>query len=811
MAPTAVNTAEKRIDLDDEMRAYVRGISRHLAGGDRHLAEDIEQETFIVALQHRPRDPKATRAWLWSVARSCLSAVTGRASRRPRTVTFTDEAPAPMSRDSAGGDPADALARQELRATLDRALAKLPDDYANVISLRVLEGLPPRKIAEELGVPVNTVRTRTRRGFDRLRLDIDDSLGDDPYSDQRPLLGIGSFFARPWRAAAALFVAAPVLVLGYWAFENQNAELGGPTVSAGDAQAAAPPEVQLAAVPDTGRGLMAGPPQDPLVSLEPGATAEPVVVSAPIAVTVLGPDGAPAAGAELFEHGGFGGAVRRVGETNARGEAQVRLAGRNRYIAARGLPGQLSRAVLMDQPSVAAESTLVLRLSDYPLAWIDIDASALGLTSPDIRVEGIPVDRRIYCQEGLAGGISGTSCWVPSWDGPSGREGVVWGDAKKTLCVYVDGLAAAIAGPFGLFDPAPQSIAVERPWALRGKLVSAEGHAITNKLIRFRTRVPSGQNNRRIHTDEDGRFEIDGLTASTVQVESYALHSITFKRPDGPMLDAGTVVLDELVPRLTVRGSVRGVSAPFAIYTITRSGTGTPKAIVLTVSAARHITVIHDAEGHFTLSQSPDAILGIVVMGAPGGEPIPMTLVSRPEGGWPEDGIEVLVDRSASATLRAKIAKKHLPSRVHMRHVESGFCTTTNARGTEFRSPALFAGTWAITLQGRSGRLSPCATVTLSAEADLDLGELVAQTGDVQFSWPARALEGNPSDWLYVTLKSEGEVVLWRAVARRDVERVFAETTLPAGGYRLVVQTLGEAYQADFEVVAGELAACDLR
>lgn len=806
MAPTAVNTADKGIELDDEMRAYVRGISRHLARGDRHLAEDIEQETFIVALQHRPRDPKAARAWLWSVARSCLSAVTGRASRRPRVVAFADEAHAQV-----GGDPAEDYARQELRATLDRALAKLPDDYANVISLRVLDGLPPREIAAELGVPVNTVRTRTRRGFDRLRLDIDDSLGDDPYSDRRPLLSIGPFFARRWRAAAGLFVAVPILVIGYRAFEDRNSELGGPAMIPGPIQSSSEPGIQLAALPDTGRGLIASTPEETLEG-PPLATAhEPVGVLAPITVTVLGPDGAPAPRAQLFEHAGFGGVIQRIGSTNNRGEAQVRINGRNRYIAARGLPGQLSQAVLLDQPLVAAESTLVLRLSDYPVAWIDVDASALQATSPDIHIEGIPVDQRLYCQEGLDGGISGTSCWVPSWNGPNGSEGIVWGDAKKTLCVFVDGVAAASAGPFGLFDPAPQVIAVERPWALRGRLVSAEGHAITDKLIRFRTRVPSGQNNREIRTDAEGRFEMDGLTTDTVQVESYALHSVAFGRPDGPVLEAGTVVLDELVPRLTVQGAVHGVSAPFCIYTITRSGRSTPKAIKLSASAARTVTIIHDADGRFTLSESAGAVLGLVVMGAPGGETIPMTYVARPKDGWPEDGLEVFIDRSASATVRGEIAEEHLPGRVHMRHVESGFCTTEEARSSAFHSPALFAGTWTITLQGRGGGLTPCATVDLPAGKDLEIGELIAQTGDVRFSWPARAIEGPPSDWLYVTLKSEREHVLWRAVTRRDLERVFAETSLPPGTYQLVAQTRGEAYRASFEVVAGELVACDLQ
>ncbi len=806
MAPTAVNTAEQGIELDDEMRAYVRGISRHLARGDRHLAEDIEQETFIVALQHRPRDPKAARAWLWSVARSCLSAVTGRASRRPRTVAFMDEAHAQV-----GGDPAETHARQELRETLDRALAKLPEDYANVISLRVLDGLPPRAIAAELGVPVNTVRTRTRRGFDRLRTDIDDSLGDDPYSDRRPLLGIGPFFARRWRAAAALVVAVPILVLGFKAFAPKDSGLGDKAQGPGATPSMTGSDVQFAKVTDSDRGLVLPESTGELMVAAAPTTADPVSTSAPILVTVLGVDGLPAAGAELFEHKGFGGTVQRIGETDSQGQARVRLLGNNRYIAARGGPGELSLSLQMNQPSVAAEGILALRLESCPVAWIDVDTSAIGVTNGDVRIEGVPVDQRLYCQLGIEGGISGTSCWVPSWDGPAGREGVVWGDAKKTLCVYVDGIAAASAGPFRLFDAPPDTIAVERPWSLRGKLVSAEGHAITNKLIRFQSRVPSGQSNRRIRTDADGRFEIEGLTTDSVSVESYALQSIAFARPEGPVLDAGSVVLNELVPRLTVHGTVHGVTAPFAIHPITRSGRSTPRAIELTASATRQPIIIRNKDGDFRLSESSDAVLALVVHAAPGGEPIPPTLVTRPKGGWPEDGVQVLVDPNAGAHLRAEIGPDYRPGRVHMRHVDSGFCFTSDVVSDKFQSPTLFAGDWAVSIQGPDGRLMPCAKAKLRAGSDVDLGKLAARSGEVQFSWPAKAVEGDPSDWLYVTLESGGELLLWRAVARRDLERVIARATLSPGPHRIVAQTQGEAYRASFQVVAGERIGCDLK
>ena len=56
----------------------------------------------------------------------------------------------------------------ELR-DLDRALAKLPEEQRTVILLVGLEGMPYEKVAEIIGCPVGTIRSRLSRGREALR------------------------------------------------------------------------------------------------------------------------------------------------------------------------------------------------------------------------------------------------------------------------------------------------------------------------------------------------------------------------------------------------------------------------------------------------------------------------------------------------------------------------------------------------------------------------------------------------------------------------------------------------------------------
>lgn len=134
--------------------------------GSRAEAEEIAQETFLRA--HRAlgefRGEARLGTWLYGItSRLCLN----RLASGPRRHERSDDlalAQAP----SAETDAAGALERGELEAALREAVAALPEDRRIVVVLRDLEGLSYDEIAEVLGLPLNTVRTRLHRA----RLDL---------------------------------------------------------------------------------------------------------------------------------------------------------------------------------------------------------------------------------------------------------------------------------------------------------------------------------------------------------------------------------------------------------------------------------------------------------------------------------------------------------------------------------------------------------------------------------------------------------------------------------------------------------------
>ena len=61
-------TKEITTDLLLNHRDFVRAVARRLLN-DPHLVDDVEQQTWLAALQHPPRDPLALPRWLGQVAR----------------------------------------------------------------------------------------------------------------------------------------------------------------------------------------------------------------------------------------------------------------------------------------------------------------------------------------------------------------------------------------------------------------------------------------------------------------------------------------------------------------------------------------------------------------------------------------------------------------------------------------------------------------------------------------------------------------------------------------------------------------------
>ena len=155
--------------------------------GDRQVAEDVVQETFL-ALWNRAETfdsgRGSLRTWLTTIARNRSVDRLRAAGRRPQVVSLTtgrDDAPDTLdalermvassddARARSSVDPADAYAATELRETLARAVAEMPEPERRVIVLAYGDGLTQAEIADRLAWPLGTVKTRTRRALHRLR------------------------------------------------------------------------------------------------------------------------------------------------------------------------------------------------------------------------------------------------------------------------------------------------------------------------------------------------------------------------------------------------------------------------------------------------------------------------------------------------------------------------------------------------------------------------------------------------------------------------------------------------------------------
>jgi RNA polymerase sigma-70 factor, ECF subfamily len=130
--------------------------------GDRGRAEDAVQETFAsvwrAARSYRPeRGPGAP--WLYAVARN---AITDRSRVR-------SEPPAEPPEEASGeAGPPERAEAGWTAWRVHRALEELSESERAVIELAYWSGLSQSEIAEYLGIPLGTVKTRTRAALGRL-------------------------------------------------------------------------------------------------------------------------------------------------------------------------------------------------------------------------------------------------------------------------------------------------------------------------------------------------------------------------------------------------------------------------------------------------------------------------------------------------------------------------------------------------------------------------------------------------------------------------------------------------------------------
>jgi RNA polymerase sigma-70 factor (ECF subfamily) len=132
-------------------------------------AEDIAQDAFIKAYRALPqfRGDSAFYTWLYRIAiNTAKNAVVAR-DRNPvdfdLDMTNNDESYEMQGRLKDSETPEALVLTDEIRTTVNNAIANLPDDLREAIVLRELEGLSYEEIAARMDCPVGTVRSRIFR------------------------------------------------------------------------------------------------------------------------------------------------------------------------------------------------------------------------------------------------------------------------------------------------------------------------------------------------------------------------------------------------------------------------------------------------------------------------------------------------------------------------------------------------------------------------------------------------------------------------------------------------------------------------
>jgi len=174
-----------------EVRAFEVLLSRHRKPvynfilrfvGDKETAEDLLQEAFmrvIKGAEAYKRQAKFT-TWLYTIARNlCVDQTRRRKHRKHASL----DAPMDISDDSGtllDVIPSNEMAsdrqslNKQLHQTMHRAISALSEEQREVFLMREFLDLPFKQIAEIVGVPENTVKSRMRYTLEKLRLELDE-------------------------------------------------------------------------------------------------------------------------------------------------------------------------------------------------------------------------------------------------------------------------------------------------------------------------------------------------------------------------------------------------------------------------------------------------------------------------------------------------------------------------------------------------------------------------------------------------------------------------------------------------------------
>lgn len=140
-------------------------------GTDANTAEELAQETLLTVWRKAglySDDRGSATTWIFTIARNL------RIDRLRKEMTWVE---LPEGRDEEASDdplPDQLYEDSERRKRVQSALADLPADQHEVVALSYIEGLSHSEIADRLGLPLGTVKSRMRLAYLKIREAVED-------------------------------------------------------------------------------------------------------------------------------------------------------------------------------------------------------------------------------------------------------------------------------------------------------------------------------------------------------------------------------------------------------------------------------------------------------------------------------------------------------------------------------------------------------------------------------------------------------------------------------------------------------------
>jgi len=175
IVPPSENDLLKRVGLTQDRDAFASlfaifapRVKAYMmkVGSDPASSEEITQETFIRVWRKAGQfDPKKASAvtWIFTIARN-LRIDRLRKENRP---TFDPDDPIFIPETSQ--TPLENMEQSTIVERVKLSISGLPEDQREVVQLSFIEGLSHQEIADAIGLPLGTVKSRLRLSFVKLR------------------------------------------------------------------------------------------------------------------------------------------------------------------------------------------------------------------------------------------------------------------------------------------------------------------------------------------------------------------------------------------------------------------------------------------------------------------------------------------------------------------------------------------------------------------------------------------------------------------------------------------------------------------